>query len=242
MALLPDGRVVVSLEQAGAIAIVDPHPGETRTLDVGGLPHGLALLGGALYVTDRSTDRLRRFSTTDWREGAPVSVGAWPHAVARLPDGTLAVANAADDTLIIAEAVVPVSQVPETIAVAADGRVATAGSLGGVVHLFSRDGAPEGSHEVGGRPVRVLFAPDGDILAVALSSEAAVAMIEGGRVRRIVVGGVPDGLEFSPDGRWLYVGDDARGAVSVIDVGRGAVASRFAAGESAGAVLSVPRP
>ncbi len=242
MVSLPGGRVAVSLEQTGAIAVVDVVTGAVvRTLEVGGLPHGLALINHTLFVTDRATDRLRRFDTEDWREEASTPAGAWPHALAQMPGGGLAVANAADDTVNIGGHAVAVSHVPETIAVAHDGRVATAGSLGGAVQVFSRTGAPVSWHEVGGRPVRVLFSPDGSTLAIALSADGAVALIASDGVRRVDVGGVPDGLAFSPDGRWLYAGDDAGGIVTAIDVGRGATVSRLATGQSAGAILELPR-
>ncbi|MSQ31545.1 MAG: hypothetical protein EXR64_05965, partial [Dehalococcoidia bacterium] len=190
IATLPGGRIVASLEQAGALAVVDVATGQTRTLEVGGLPHGVALGGDTLYVTDRSTDRLRRFSIADWHEGASLPAGAWPHAIVRLPDGALAVAHAADDTLSIGGRIVAVSHVPETIAAAPDGRVATAGSLGGAVQFFSAQGVLLATHDVGGRPVRVLFAPDGGTLAVALSADGAVVLLSGGATRRVEVGGV----------------------------------------------------
>ena len=237
---LPDGRLAVSLEQFGTVALVDPVTGEVRALHVGGTPHGLAVGAGMLHVTDRAVNAVRRFSLATWQEETPVASGAWPHIIAARPDGSLAIANAADDSLSLGDRVVPVSHVPESIAVAADGRVATAGSVGGVLHVFDAGGALLEQHQVGGRPVRLLYDPRGETLAAALSADGAVAILEGGVVRRVAVGGVPDGLAFSPDGRWLYVADMFGGTVSIVEVARGRVAQRIAAAQTAGALLVLP--
>ena len=212
-----------------------------QTLEVGGTPHGLAVAGDTLYVTDRSVDAIRRFTIGSWAEQPPIAAGAMPHIVASRSDGSLAVVNAADDTLTLGNRAVHVSHVPESIAVAVDGRVATAGSVGGMVHVFDRLGAAVEEHEVGGRPVRLLYAPSGRVLAVALSADGTIALVEDGVVRRVTVGGVPDGLAFSSDGRWLYAGDMYGGAVSLIDVARSRVVERFEGGRSAGALLVLPR-
>ncbi len=164
-----------------------------------------------------------------------------PHIVASRPDGSLAIANAADDTLTLGDRAIHVSHVPESIAVGLDGRVATAGSVGGTLHVFDASGAPIAEHEVGGRPVRLLYAPNGRVLAAALSADGTVALVEDGVVRRITVGGVPDGLAFSSDGRWLYAGDMHGGGVSVIDVARSRLVQHLEAGRSAGALFVLPR-
>jgi YD repeat-containing protein len=237
---LPDGRLVVSLEQFGALAVVDPASGEAETLHVGGTPHGLAVAGGLLYVTDRSADVIRRFTVGTWYERAPIRAGTMPHVLAAREDGSLAVANAQDDTVTLGDEVRHVSHVPESIAVSAEGVVATAGSVGGTLHLFDAAGAPLGAYELGGRPVRVQYDAAGRVLAAALSADGAVALLERGAVRRVVVGGVPDGLAFSADGRWLIVSDMVGGGVSVVDVQRSRLVQRWTAGQSAGALLVLP--
>ena len=109
------------------------------------------------------------------------------------------------------------------------------------LQIFDATGASLAQHELGGRPVRLLYAPRGEVLAAALSADASIALVERGVVRRVVVGGVPDGLAFSSDGRWLYVSDVARGAVSVVDVQRSRVVQRFTPAQTAGALLVLPR-
>ena len=243
MALLPDGRLVLSLEQSGALAVVDPASGAVETLAVGGLPHGLAVIGNVLIVTDRSRDVLRRFELTgrtaaDWRELVPVPAGHWPHIIAPLPDGEFAVANAGDSTLRIGTHLVAASNTPETLAVSPTGEVATAGSLGGVVQAFGADGTLQWQRLVGGRPVRVAYAPDGLTLAVSVSADGTVALIGPAHVvRTVTVGGAPDGLAFDPSGRFLYVDDLAGGRVSLVDVAAGTVVATYDAGQTAGAVM-----
>lgn len=239
-AALPDGRIAVSLEQFGTIALVDPRSGDVQSLRVGGTPHGLAVTADSLYVTDRSVNAVRRFSLATWVEGPSIASGAWPHTVEARPDGSLAIANAADDTLTLGDRAVAVSHVPESIAIASDGRVATAGAVGGALEVFDPTGTLVERHEVGGRPVRLLYDPRGTVLAASLSADGAIALVARDEVRRVAVGGVPDGLAFSPDGRWLYVGDMYGGAVSVVDVSTALVVRQLPAASSAGALLVLP--
>lgn len=237
---LPDGRLVVSLEQFAALAVVDPRSGDVRTVEVGGIPHGLAVHGDTVYVTDRSVNAVRRFGLRTWEERAPLAVGAWPHIVAVRPDGSLAVANAQDDTVTVGDRVVAVSHVPESIAVGRDGRIATAGAVGGVIAVLDASGRLVREYVAGGRPVRLLYDPEGEVLAAALSADGTVAILERDQLRRIVVGGVPDGLAFSPDSRWLYVSDEFAGTVTVVDLRLNHVVDRFTVAQSAGALLVLP--
>ncbi|MEX2446444.1 MAG: hypothetical protein WD734_03815 [Dehalococcoidia bacterium] len=237
---LPDGRVVVSLEQRGALAVVDLDGGIVQTVEVGGIPHGLAVEHGVLTVTDRSADVLRRFALGTWAELPPQPVARWPHAVQAFPGGGLAVASADADLLTVNGRGIAVSELPETVTIALDGRIATAGAAGGVVEVFDADGQRRARHEVGGRPVRVAFSPDGRTLVAALSAAGTAAIVTEGAVRYVAVGGVPDGLAFSPDGRWLYVADTAYGHVSTVEVARARLVSRVPVGDSAGALLALP--
>ena len=239
---LADGRIVASLGRAGALAIVTPESGHVEVLAIGGIPHGLAVDAGqsseqTLYVTDRSRDLVRRLRVADWSEDRPLPSGALPHSVAVLAGGMLAVANAGDSTLQLGERVLAVAALPESVTTAS-GRVAVAAVHGGAVEVFDPSGTPVGRAEVGGRPVRVAFDPEGAWLAAALSANGEVALIDRtGAVRRVHVGGIPDGLAFTADGRWLLVGDLSGGSLAVVDAAAGALHARIAAGDSAGAVL-----
>jgi len=239
---LPDGRVVASLEQAGRLAVVDVTLGAVETVETGGFPHGLAYLDGTLLVTDRAIDATRHFDIKTWRESGAVAAGSTPHAVAAGPN-YVAVASAGDDTLRIDGRALPVSALPETVAVSPDGlRLAVAGAFGGRVQVFASDGASLLDVPLGDRPVRAVFSPDGRSLAVALSASGEVALVdEAGSVRRVATGGVPDGLAFDAGGTRLFVSDMAGGHVSLVELASGRVVWRAHLGESAGALLFVPR-
>lgn len=238
---LPDGRVVVSLEQSGALAFVHLATGEVEHREIGGRPHGLALQpDGVLLVTDRDAEAVRRFGLRGGEELVPLRAEGWPHAVALGPAGEVIVALASADAVQVDSLRLAAPDLAETVAVAPDGRIATAGALDGVVVVYDRAGRVLERYQVGGRPVRVMFDAGGDRLAVALSAAGAVAVIEDGRVRVAPVAGVPDGLAFSPDGQWLYASDVYGGAVSVVDLGTVEVAAVIAVGAGTGAILVTP--
>lgn len=242
LVLLPDGRVVASLEQAGMLALVNLDRGTVETLAVGGFPHGLVVDGGVLAFTDRERDQVRRLRLGDWAELDPVRAGHWPHALAALPGGAFVVANAGDGTLAIGERTLAVAAVPETVAAAPAGdRVATAAAMGGTVEVFGADGVLQVRAAVEGRPVRVAFDPAGERVAAALSAAGAVALVDaGGAVRQVAVGGMPDGLLFDAAGRLLYVSDLTAGRLTAVDVTRGRVQAVYAGGgDSTGALLSL---
>lgn len=238
---LPDGRVLVSLEQSGALAVVDIDSGVVELLEVGGLPHGLALDRDTVLVTDRSVNAVRRFDLGGWSERDPLATHWWPHAVGTTPDGTIAVTSAEPGTVSIGASEVLVGLTTETLAVRADGAVAAAAATDGIVVLLAPDGTLLERWEVGGRPVRVAFSPDGGTLAVALSAAHEVALIEGDRVRRVPVEGVPDGLAFSSDGQIVYASDVFGGAVTAVDVRSGEIRAVLRVGESTGALLVASR-
>ena len=238
---LPDGRVLVSLEQSGTLAVVDVSSGAVEEIAVGGVPHGLAVHDGVAFVTDRSANVVRRFEIEGWRELSPVATGATPHAVAVLPDGGLVVTSADPGSVNLDGLDIAVGEMTETVAVREDGAVATAAATAGAVMLIAPDGEIVGRWDVGGRPVRVAFSPDGATIAVALSAGHAVALIEGGGVRHVTVEGVPDGLAFSSDGRVVYVSDVYGGAVTAVDVASSEVRAVLHGSASTGALLVLSR-
>lgn len=247
---LPDGRVAVSLEQSGAVAVVDLASGAVEVLATGGLPHGLALdqaaNGDRLLVTDREHDAVRRFviagDASTWREVDAIAATGWPHAVVTRDGGGVAVARASAALLSVDGREVAVSELPETIAISPDGsRVVTAGALGGVVHIIDWAGPGRVDVQVGGRPVRTIFSPDGSLVAAALSASSSVALIDGtGGVRNVAVAGTPDGLAFSSDGTRLFAADMAGGRVTVVDVATGRTLAMLPVGRSAGSLMVLP--
>lgn len=235
---LPDGRVVASIEQHGLLAIADLDSGQIEVVAVGGVPHGLALDDDLLLVTDRGSDQIRRFELDGWNELAPIATARWPHAVAVTLDGRVIVAAALDNVLALGPALIETSELPETVSIASDGTIATAGAIGGELLLVDATGGEQLRVALGGRPVRVLFAPDGRTVAVALSASGQVALVDrAGVVRRIAVPGVPDGLAWNRSGDRLYVSNVSQGGVAVIDVADGALVEVIGVGTATGALL-----
>lgn len=248
---LPDGRIAVSLEQAGAVAVVDIDSGSVETLATGGLPHGLALQhdtdGDRLLVTDREHDAVRRFAimgpASTWREVSSTHAAGWPHAVVARDDGAFAYVRASDAVLTIDGREVSVSSLPETLTLSPNGaHVATAGATGGSVHIIGWNSLDRVDAVVGGRPVRTVFSPDGSLIAVARSASSSVAFVDlQGGVRVAAVVGTPDGLAFSSDGRRVYAADMAGGRITVIEVASGRALATLSIGAiSAGSLMVLP--
>ncbi|MCC6237034.1 MAG: hypothetical protein IT299_05610 [Dehalococcoidia bacterium] len=239
---LPDGRVAVSLEQAGTLALVDLETLAVDYLDTGGLPHGLLLDGNALLVTDRAASAIRRFELGSWRELEALPTGALPHQLAMSGrDLLVADASSAEFRLGLGR-VAWQPAVTESLAVSADGsRVAIAGARDGLVRILEVASGEGQDVPLGARPVRVAFAPHDADLAVALSASGEVALVgPEGRVDRIEIGGVPDGLAFANDGATLFASDIAGGPVSVIDVRTSRVVAHLDGGATPGALLYLP--
>lgn len=240
---LPDGRMAVSLEQAGRVALVGLSDGSVDYLETGGLPHGLALDGNTLLVTDRAVGAIRRFDLKSHAELASLASGALPHQIAWAADSELLVADASAGRLALGSGrFVHQPTVTESIAVSPDQtRVAVAGAADGRVLVYGlADSDARVDVTLGGRPVRLAYDASGAILAVALSAAGQVALIDAqGVVRRIDVGGVPDGLAFARDGGLLFVSDMAGGTVSVIATASGDRIARLHGAATAGALAFV---
>lgn len=282
---LPDGRVVLSLERGGALALLDPALTRVSLLPVGGLPHGLAWDGRWVLVTDREAGLVRRFDPAAWAdgpvgvpataagaapgaagEGAPLPAPGWPHAVTALPGGGLAAALARIDRARIFPADggapfdIAAAVLPETVDAARTPvgvRVATAGAADGRVQLFDVTGMTQAAWMVGGRPVRVRFAPGGAVLAVALSAAGEVVLLDpadpAALPRRVPVGvvaaaahaagaaaAVPDGLAFDAAGRYLAAGNLVGGGVTVVEVASARVRAVLPVGTATGSILWLP--
>ena len=203
--------------------------------------HGLALHDGVLLVTDRAVNQVRRFRLDGWYELDPVQTAEWPHAVRVTPTGGVAVATAVAGRLDVDGVGQVVGRTTETLDVRSDGAIAVAAATDGVVAVYDDAFALEGRWDVGGRPVRVLFSPDGATLAVALSAAGAVALIDAGGPRIVPVAGVPDGIAFSSDGAQVYASDLYRGAITVVEVATGSTRIVEGIGEATGALLPLHR-
>ena len=119
---------------------------------------------------------------------------------------------------------VPCGERPSALALTPDGkRVLVTGTFGGDLRAFDlKDGklVSAGTLRLGFEPRGVAVSPDGKLAYVALTTAAAVAVVDLATFKelaRIEVGRWPRYLALSPDGKRLAVGVSGEGGVAVVD-------------------------
>jgi YVTN family beta-propeller protein len=196
---------------------------------VSGEPHGLAVVGERVAVTQGRDGRVALIDAITGGLTAEIVVGGEPH-MAAAAGGRLYVVDAAGDALVEidpdAGAVtrrLVVGRTPESLALSPDGRTAAVAnarsadlSLVDLASFTERARVP-----LPGAPVRVLYSPDGRTLAVSLNDTGRVLLLDpasAGVRASIPAGERPDGLAFSPSGRLLYVALTGDHRVAVLRV------------------------
>jgi YVTN family beta-propeller protein len=249
LARTPDGLLVSNYRSAsvtrltagGAVAGVNPLPGE---------PHGIAVSGNLAAVTQGRAGRVALLDARDGTLRAEIETGGEPHMVTAAA-GFFYVVDAADGVLIeidpAAAAVnrrVPVGATPESVVASPDGRtIAVANARSGDLSLVDRETFAERRVEVPGAPVRVSWSPDGGTVAASLNDTGNVALLDarGGTITALIaVGSRPDGLMFDPAGRRLYVALSGDHRVAVVDVKQRRAISTIDAGDGPSGLLVLP--
>ncbi len=220
--ILADGRIATSGEDA-RIAIWQPSGGQPAAILEGHTAPVAALAvapDGKTLASASWDNTVRRWSLADG--SARVLEGHQQHVngVAFTPDGESVISAGYDLTLRIwpvsgtsAPKIVTLPTPLNTVAVARNGDIATAGASG-KVHILTREGMPKAEVEAAPVPIIALaVSSDGNMVA-ASSVRGAVAIIDraGAQVLRTLVGpGLPAwSVAFLPDGKTVLTGGSDR--------------------------------
>ncbi|HYY89084.1 MAG TPA: YncE family protein [Chloroflexota bacterium] len=241
-------RVYVPHENGGDVVVIDP---TTRQIvdrfSVGRVPHHVtpAYDLSRLYVSVMGASRLVEI---DIRAGRPVrSIGvATPYNLYFSPDGSLAiVASEPNNRLDFFDPITwrPVARLPirasgiDHLDFSADGQslLVSAEFSGHVVRVDLEQLAVSGILAVGGLPIDIKLAPDGDVFYVANQGRHGVSIIDADALREVGflrTGRGAHGLAISRDTRALYVSNRIEGSISVIDFASREVVDRWSIGGS----------
>ncbi|MFF4294146.1 beta-propeller fold lactonase family protein [Streptomyces vinaceus] len=239
VAVSPDGnRVFVANRLSDTVSLVLPAADAALSVPVGDNPVGVAVSpdGTRAYVTNTISNNM----TVITADAIPPSVVATVHVgtrpqdvaiarggtrayVANLLDGTVAVVDTTDNTLLTA---VPVGQLPQGVAASPDGtRVYVTNFGDGTLSVIDTANntvlstVPLGN---GTSPADVAVSRDGSRAYVANFSSDNVSVIDTAAnppavIATVPVGEEPLGVALTPDGSRAYVTSSMGNTVSVID-------------------------
>ena len=222
-----------------------------REVPVPGEPHGLAVSGSHIAVTQGRAGRVSLVDSATGEIVSDIETGGEPHMLTASAN-RLYVVDAANGVLLELDPAqatvtrrVAVGQTPESVAVSPDGgAIAVANARSFAVSLVDMDSFVERARiAVPGAPVRVAYSPDGRTLAVSLQDTGFVLLLDPitGKVRASIKAGErPDGLAFSSSGRLLYVALTGEQRVAVLDLKQRRVTGHLSAGDGPSGLLLVP--
>ena len=167
----------------GSVSRIDPATGSVKTIAVGAAGRGIAVGGGAVWISDSAQNRLLRLDPKSDEVTQTIGVGSGPSAVA-FGEGGVWVANTLDGTVSRVDpvtnqvrATVPVGASPGAIAVAG-GAVWVANEAGRtLVRLDPGTGAVMRTVRTGARPTGLTLAG-----SLWVAGQASTGAHRGGRV------------------------------------------------------------
>jgi YVTN family beta-propeller protein len=206
------GRLYVSCEESGEIAVVDPATdARVATWPVGKRPRGLRLShdGKKLYVALSGSPNA----------GPPGKEQKAPPAEPdRTADGIAELDVSGGKRLRM----LPSGQDPEAFDLSADGKTLYVSNeetaQASVVDVAA--GKIRKLVAVGGEPEGVRLRPDGKVVYVTSESDNAIFVVDTARakvVAKMEMPPRPRGIVFSSDGKWAYVSAENAAAVAVVD-------------------------
>ncbi len=250
----PQGAVAIIGTMPQGIAL-SPDGGALAVVESGVRPPALRLLQPADLHQDKAIDLKGAFGRPVWVDvnrvlvagansdsvfdinvssGAVTSAldvakGAWPAAVARSSDGTIATANDGDGTVNVGSTAIHVGDHPADVLFSPDGKTlyASVRQTNSIAVIDTANKTMTSQIRVGRHPEALAFSADGKTLYVAESDDDTVGVIDLGtqkRVRGIAVGlnqGRLQNVGASPNalfvhGNDLFVALGAENAVALV--------------------------
>jgi DNA-binding beta-propeller fold protein YncE len=241
-------RVYVPHELGGDVAVIDP--ASLQIVDrfwVGRMPHHVTPAYGLdrLYVNVMSSSRLVVIDPSSGRPGDSISVPV-PYNLYFTPDGSKAVVAAEPaNRLDFYDPITwqPIKRLPipgsgvDHLDFSADGSyLLVSCEFGGQLVKVDLDQlAVAGVLRVGGLPIDVKLAPDGDVFYVANQGRHGVSIVDPNAMRELdflPTGRGAHGMAISRDTRALYVSNRLAGTISVIDFEAWGIAASWRIGGS----------
>lgn len=225
---LPDGSVLVTTEQSGALVHVDVVQGRVlRAIDVGGgLGHMVALSrdGGTAFVSKIVAGTVARVDVATGAKTHEVAAGEGAEGIEVAPDGSVWVTNRAADTVTVHD--------PDTL-----GIVATLDSRGFPIRVVF---TPDGRHAL------VTNATAGTLAVFDAATRAPVATVhlvpEGETFRDTMLGqgALPIGVAADPVRSRVYVAISGANRIAVVDSTEWTVVGYWDTGNQPDALGIVP--
>jgi YVTN family beta-propeller protein len=241
-------RVYVPHENGGDIAVIDPLSREiVDRYAVGRIPHHVtpAYDMSRLYVNVMGSSRLVEIDIASGRPGRSIPVAA-PYNLYFALDGSLAIVAAEPfNRLDFFDPITwaPIRRVPirasgiDHLDFSGDGSylLVSAEYSGHVARVDIGQLAVSSVMSVGGLPIDIKLAPEGDLFYVANQGRHGVSLVDPDAMREVGflrTGRGAHGLAISRDTRALYVSNRIEGSISVIDFATREVVDRWPIGGS----------
>ena len=258
--LTPDGKTAYVANYGdgptpgNSISVIDIATAkEVRRVDVSPLirPHGLHLIGGKLYFTAEANRMIARYDPAankiDWMMGTGQNGS---HMVVGTADQKkFYTANIGSDTVTAIElppfAVqpprpvthIPVGKQPEAIDLSPDGKEVWIGlNAEGMVEVVDVAVGYKSVAKlnIGGRPYRVKFTPDGKLVVCTMIPSKELLVIDAAtrkEVKRIKLESIPLGIVFSADGKTAFVTAGQPDIVLKVNMESGQITGRVDTGK-----------
>lgn len=237
--------ILVANEQAGTLSIIDRESGETRTLELGGDPHNLAVSrdGRLAAVTQPAAGLVSLVDPYAAKVLARVAVPGRPHAIALGPAGRWAYVGAERGRKIYRLDLRAQRLAGAFDLEAAPHNLVLAGGTAWITAQFQRvlwrvdlaTGALLDRVETAASPHDLAVSPRDGALWVANWGSEDVYRLEGEPPRLEVVkitGRQPHHLVFTPDGNEVWITNHGSSDISVIDVRGRRELARVSVGEA----------
>jgi YVTN family beta-propeller protein len=241
-----DGTAAAALYASDRLVLV--RRGKARFVELGGTPHDVKAAGELVVVANEAGRRVELIRGN--RRAGSIRLNAEPHDLAIAPGGGRAWVslNGTDELAIVDLRARQVARSvatgfrPHDLLFAPDGRLWVT-DWQGPVHVFDREGRPQGSVELGQESHHLAFTPDGRQAWITDHAARRIFVVDARSLRVIAalpVSGGPHHIAITPDGALAAVADHESGTVVVYDVKRRSRVNVIEVGAGPHGVWAVP--